>query len=79
MTKNTKTKILTGAVITALGMGVGYALYGLKKAKIAKMETEKEIPENLNKLADDYLESHGGYEGRHYIELELNEKEGKQK
>ncbi len=77
MTKNTKTKIITGTVITALGVGIGYTLYGLRKARNAKIE--KEISKDLNQLADDYVENHSGYAERNYIELGFEEKGGKRR
>ncbi len=73
MKKDTKIKVATGAIVTALGMGIGYALYSLKKSKKAKLEVTKE---ELNDLEEEYSDD---FSGRKYIELDIHEKEGKQK
>lgn len=69
MKKGNNLRILKGSICAILGVGVGYALYSLKKAK--KAETVEYITREyvLYHSDDDKMDTTGGFKGRTYTKL----------
>lgn len=69
MKKGNNLRILKGSICAVLGIGVGYALYSLKKAK--KVETIECIMEEyiLHHSGDNPMDNTDGFKGRAYTKL----------